>query len=103
MLHGCCRRKVAVVPPDFTRYHSRAGEITSLIYRHYGDAVADIMPALGTHAPVSDEQREKMFGGVPANLFRVHNWRDDVITIGEVPAALVHILIVYHCVRINFL
>ena len=61
-----------------------------MVYDHYGDALTDVMPCLGTHAPVSEEQREKMFGPVPKSLFRVHNWREDVVTIGEVPEDLVH-------------
>jgi nickel-dependent lactate racemase len=28
-----------------------------------------------------------MFPGVPAGLFRVHDWRQDVVTLGQVPAA----------------
>ena len=35
------------------------------------------------------DQIERMFGGVPANLFRVHNWRTDVETLGEVPSDFV--------------
>ena len=30
-----------------------------------------------------------MFAGVPHDLFRVHNWRTDVETLGEVPAAFI--------------
>jgi nickel-dependent lactate racemase len=34
-------------------------------------------------------QIAEMFAGVPASLFRVHNWRTGVTTVGEVPAAFV--------------
>jgi nickel-dependent lactate racemase len=85
------RERVCIVPPDYTRYHSNAGLLTNATYHHYGAAVKDIMPALGTHAPVSDEQRIKMFGDVPAELFRVHDWRNDVVKVGEVPAAMVQV------------
>ena len=34
-------------------------------------------------------QKEKMFPGVPDELFRYHNWRTDVETIGTVPAEYV--------------
>ena len=81
--------RVIIVPPDYTRYHSRAGDLTCFAYKHYADKVTDIMPALGTHAPISDAQREKMFPGIPSSLFRVHDWRNDVITIGTVPASMV--------------
>ena len=83
------KKKVCILPPDFTRFHSQAGILTQMVHDHYGEAVADIRPCLGTHAPVSEAQREKMFGSIPADLFRVHDWREDVVTIGEVPEALV--------------
>lgn len=83
------RKKVLVIPPDFTRFHSRAGELTQYIYEYYGDRLTDILPALGTHFKMTNEEIEKMFPGVPASLFRVHNWREDVVTVGTVPAAYV--------------
>lgn len=77
------------MPPDFTRFNSKAGLITQHAYEYYGEALVDILPALGTHDPVSNPQRERMFGAVPGELFRVHDWRNDVVTIGHVPAELV--------------
>ena len=41
------KSKVCIVPPDFTRFHSRAGIITNAVQRHYGEAVVDVIPALG--------------------------------------------------------
>jgi nickel-dependent lactate racemase len=79
------RKKVLVVPPDFTRFHSRAGEITTLLYKYYKDNLKDILPALGTHSPMKDEDITEMFRDVPHNLFRVHDWRNDVITVGTIP------------------
>ena len=49
----------------------------------------DIIPALGTHKPMTTEQMEKMFTDIPLDKFRVHDWRNDVITIGKVPVELV--------------
>ncbi len=80
------RNKVLVLPPDFTRYHSQAGLITQLLYQHYNNKVTDILPAVGTHYPISDTERETMFGNIPADLFRAHNWKEDLATLGEVPA-----------------
>lgn len=80
------RKKVLVIPPDFTRFFSRAGEITCYIYEYYGEALTDILPALGTHFAMEPEEIERMFPGVPASLFRVHDWRNDVVTVGTVPA-----------------
>jgi nickel-dependent lactate racemase len=83
------RKKVLVVPPDCTRFHSRAGELTSVIYRYYTDKLKDILPALGTHSPVTDTQIGEMFRGVPKSLFRVHDWRNDVVTAGIVPGEFI--------------
>jgi nickel-dependent lactate racemase len=83
------RKKVLVVPPDCTRFHSRAGEITSIIYRYYQDNLKDILPALGTHSPMTDIQLAEMFVRVPKSLFRVHDWRNDVVTVGTVPGEYV--------------
>lgn len=83
------RRRVLAVPPDFTRYESQAGILTRFAYDFYGDALADVMPALGTHRPVSAAQRDRMFPGVPSDRFRAHDWRRDVVTVGELPASFV--------------
>ncbi len=83
------RNKVIAIPPDFTRFHSRAGALTSMTYEYYQDKLVDIMPALGTHVPMPAWQLDKMFVGVPHELFREHRWRDDVLTIGQVPAEFV--------------
>mmetsp|Transcript_37013 Transcript_37013/g.95969 ORF Transcript_37013/g.95969 Transcript_37013/m.95969 type:complete len:427 (-) Transcript_37013:244-1524(-) len=83
------REKVMIVPPDFTRYQSQAGIITSYVYEEYKDKVKDIMPALGTHKPMPEAQLVKMFPGIPLELFREHDWRNDVVTIGEISAEFV--------------
>ena len=83
------RRKVLLLPPDMSRYPSRAGELTVLSRELLGDAVTDIMPALGTHYAMTPAQLDFMFPGIPHDLFRVHRWRDDVVTIGDVPADFV--------------
>lgn len=79
------RRRVLALPPDFTRLHSKAGELTEYVWRYYGDALTDILPALGTHKPMTDAQIATMFGPTPRSLFRVHDWRNDIVTLGEVP------------------
>jgi len=83
------RERVLVVPPDYTRLHSRAGPITRAILGHFGNALHDILPALGTHHPMSDAQISHMYAGIPQHLFRNHRWREDVVTLGEVPATFV--------------
>jgi nickel-dependent lactate racemase len=83
------RRKVLALPPDFTRANSMAGPLTCLACEYFGDRLSDVMPALGTHAPMADWQIERMFPAVPRRLIREHDWRNDVVTIGEVPATFV--------------
>jgi len=83
------RKRVLAVPPDITRAHSMAGNLTRFAWEYYGDALADILPALGTHSPMTPDQIGAMFGGVPLSLFRVRDWRNGIVTLGEVPAAFV--------------
>ncbi len=77
--------RVLAIPPDFTRMHSFAGPLVQLTDKYYGKQLTDILPALGTHAPMSAREIDEMFRGVPAEKFRVHNWREDIVTLGEVP------------------
>ncbi len=90
-LEGRRMRRVLVLPPDFTRFHSGAGFITNIYYHALTErgVRVDILPALGTHEPLKREQREKMFGDIPEDCFFVHNWRKDVVKLGEVPAEFV--------------
>ncbi len=81
------KKKVLAIPPDFTRFHSHAGVLTRLAWEYYGEKLTDILPALGTHAPMSEKEIVTMFGNVPLNLFRAHDWRNDVVTLGEVPSS----------------
>jgi len=84
-------KKVLLLPPDFTRSHSMAGKITALYYELlHGSCQVDIMPALGTHMPMTEEEIRAMFGPqIPLESFLVHDWRNDVVKIGEVPGDFV--------------
>ena len=90
-LDGKEPKRVLILPPDFTRFHSGAGAITNYYYHTLTQrgAEVDILPALWTNAPLSHVQRERMFGDVPAERFFVHDWRQDVVKLGEVPAEYV--------------
>jgi nickel-dependent lactate racemase len=83
------KKKVLAVPPDYTRLPSRAGELTEFAWNYYGNKLTDILPALGTHSPMTDVQISHMFGKTPKGLFRIHDWRNDVITLGNVPSEYV--------------
>lgn len=84
------KKRVLAIPPDFTRFHSQAGIITHYLYQYYKEHLTDILPALGTHTKMTDDQIKTMYGDVPLALFRVHNWRNDLHTLGEVPSEFVH-------------
>ena len=84
-------KKALIIPPDYTRFHSGAGFITNVYYHALTErgADVDILPALGTHVPVTETQWNSMFGDVPYDKMLVHDWRHDVVKLGEVPAAYV--------------
>jgi len=90
-LEGKDLKKVLIIPPDFTRMYSGAGKITAIYYDLLKDTCqVDIMPALGTHVPMTQEEWVAFFGeGVPFDRMLVHNWRTDVVKLGEVPASFV--------------
>jgi len=83
------KRRVLALPPDITRLHSRAGELTRYAWQYYGKAMTDVLPALGTHFAMAQPEIARMFGPVPSELFRVHDWRNGFVTLGEVPSAFV--------------
>lgn len=85
---------VLLLPPDYTRVHSQAGIITQIIQEYFTSRIKasciTILPALGTHAPMTQTQKEKMFGQVASlATFVDHDWRKDVVTVGHVPAQFV--------------
>lgn len=82
--------KVLAIPPDYTRLPSRAGELTELTWEYYGEKLTDVLPALGTHSPMTSEQIHHMFGRLPESLIRPHDWRNDVVTVGTIPAGFVN-------------
>ncbi len=82
-------QKALLLPPDYTRMHSGAGRITNMLYHKLSPTPTDVMPALGTHVPVTEEEMDKFFGDIPHDRFLVHNWRTDVVSLGEVPSSFV--------------
>ena len=91
-LDGRALKKVLILPPDYTRLYSGAGIITAQYYSMLTamGCEVDVMPALGTHEPMTRQECEAFFlGVVPFEKLIVHNWRTDVVKLGEVPAAFV--------------
>jgi len=83
------RERVMAVVPDATRSHSFAGPVTEQLYHYYGPQLVDVLPALGTHRPMTNFEIARMYRDVPADLFREHRWREDVVCVGEVPSSFV--------------
>lgn len=83
------KKRVLALPPDITRFHSHAGPLTELLWEYYKDKLTDVLPAIGTHYPMTGKEIDVMFGKVPKNLFRVHDWRKGLATLGEVPSDFV--------------
>jgi nickel-dependent lactate racemase len=84
------RKSVLTIPPDFTRFHSAAGQLTGMVHDYFGLRLTRVLPATGTHAPMSDQEIATMYGSVPRTLFQHHTWRSGLATLGEVPASFIH-------------
>ena len=80
-------KKVLIIPPDYTRCYSYAGEITQLLYKKLSpSAQIDVMPALGTHMAMNEDEMQKFFGDVvPRDRIIVHHWQTDTVCLGYVP------------------
>ncbi len=83
------KKKVLAIPPDFTRFHSMAGILTKFTFDYYQKNLTDVLPALGTHFAMTEKEIDVMYNGVPKELFRVHNWKKDLSTVGVVPSEFV--------------
>lgn len=83
------RKRMLILPPDMTRAHSGAGMITEMLWQKLGERVTDILPSLGTHAPMEPAGIARMFGKTPRTLFREHRWRTDIEELGRVPASFI--------------
>lgn len=85
-------QRVLLIPPDFTRLNSYAGQITAIVYEMLKDeAHIDIMPALGTHIAMTEAEIKAMFGNaIPLACFKVHDWRNDVVKRGTISGELLN-------------
>lgn len=84
--HGYDLSRVMAVPPDITRFHSGSGEVMAACAEHLGDRLTDVLPAVGTHVPMTEAEIRRMYPGVPRERFRAHNFRTDVVTLGTIGA-----------------
>jgi len=85
-------KRMLLLPPDHTRLNSMAGPISAIIYKEFTKrgVKIDLMPALGTHAPMTEKDLRIMFGeSIPLDKFLVHDWRNDVKRMGTVSKELI--------------
>ena len=80
------RGPVLILPPDITRFYSRGGLLTDIASRCLGSRLGAVMPALGTHMPMTSEELKRMYPETDRSLFRIHDWRNDVAELGRLEA-----------------
>jgi len=80
---------VVIIPPDITRFHSRAGFLTEIASKQLGEKLGAVLPALGTHMAMNNAEIARMFGSTPRSKFLVHDWRNDVTELGRIEEAWV--------------
>lgn len=89
---GGIPKRILVVPPDITRLHSNAGELTRILYELWEAAngtTFDILPAIGTHSPMTESQINEMFGSLRKAKYHTHHWRTGLHHFGEVPSEFI--------------
>ncbi|MEQ9455053.1 MAG: lactate racemase domain-containing protein [Phycisphaeraceae bacterium] len=91
-VRGGGAKSVLLIPPDITRLDSMAGELAAGLYERLvrSGVRVRLMPALGTHRPMTADQNRRMFGeAVLSEHILAHRWRDDLVELGELDAAWV--------------
>jgi nickel-dependent lactate racemase len=78
-----------IIPPDISRLHSGAGLISQIIWEEYKDKVEAVLPATGTHKAMTGEEIRLMYGSMPPGLFREHDCRRDIVTLGKIPGSYI--------------
>jgi nickel-dependent lactate racemase len=90
---GSSLKRVLLLPPDLTRAHSGAGEITEWVYQEVlriePSAYVRVIPTLGQHVPHTEAENAWMFGSIPNEIILPHDWRNGVTHVGVVPAEIV--------------
>ena len=93
-------KRVLIVPPDITRSHSLAGTVLTVLRKLLPHSEMDVLPALGTHTPMTEQERRALFGDAYEGLrFIEHDWRHGVREMGEIPS---HVLEEVSGGRVNY-
>ncbi len=54
-----------------------------------GRRLAAVLPAIGTHAPMTEGEIASMYPETPGSLFKVHDWRRDLVELDRIPSTFV--------------
>ena len=83
--YGKQLKKVLLLPPDITRFHSGAGTLTNMLYHILGeDCEIDVIPTLGQHVPHTPDENKWMFGNIPEKCIKKHDWKSSCEKLGEI-------------------
>jgi nickel-dependent lactate racemase len=84
-------KRVLLVPPDYTRANSGTGPLTAMLYRRLSrTAHVDILPAIGTHVPMTEHEIRAFFGpDIPLDHVLVHDWRNGLEHQGDIAPELI--------------
>jgi nickel-dependent lactate racemase len=83
-------KRILILPPDITRFYSYAGEITCMLYEKLKNtSYVEIMPTVGTHFPLTAEELDTMYPGIPHEIFKRHDWKNDIVRIGTIPSEII--------------
>ena len=82
-------KRILIVPPDQTRLHSRAGDLTVMLAGLLGDRLAAVLPATGTHRVMGPAERAAMYPGLPDRLFLGHDHRNGTRRLGVIDASFI--------------
>ncbi len=80
---------VLAIPPDITRLHSGSGEVLGILADLLGESLREVIPAVGTHLPMTEPEIRRMYPDVSPELFQPHNFRTDVVTLGSIESAFI--------------
>lgn len=88
--YGNSLKRVLLLPPDITRYHSGAGKLTNMLYHILGsDCEVNVIPTLGQHVPHTPEENKWMFGDIPEERIHKHDWKNSCRVLGEISSDFV--------------
>lgn len=78
-------KKVLLLPPDITRFHSGAGTLTNMLYHILDkECKIDVIPTLGQHVPHTPEENRRMFGDIPQECIHIHDWKNSCERLGKI-------------------